>query len=215
MNGLAQIERQRLVTTLRDVGPQAPTLCEGWVTTDLAAHIVLRERRPDAALGVMAAALAEHTQRVQAGYAEKEWPRLVEMVEEGPPGWSPVRLPQMDDAINLVEFFVHHEDILRAAPEWTSADIRPLDADLQAALWGRLKQMGQLLFRKSPTGVVLVTPTLGRAVVHGPTKQGTIALRGRPAELALYAYGRTEVAEVRVDGDSDAVAAFTSASFEM
>lgn len=215
MSGLAQIERQRLVATLERVGPEAPTLCEGWLTTDLAAHIVLRERRPDAALGVLASPLAEHTQRVQDGYAEKAWPKLLEMVQEGPPGWAPTRLPQMDDAVNLMEFFVHHEDVLRAAPGWTTDDIRPLDTDFQAALWGRLKQMGQLLFRKSPTGVVLVTPTLGRAVVHSPTKKGAVALRGRAAELALYAFGRTEVAEVRIDGDPEAVAAFKGSPFEV
>ncbi|MDO5698269.1 MAG: TIGR03085 family metal-binding protein [Dermatophilus congolensis] len=215
MTGLAQLERQQLSSTLVRVGPLAPTLCEGWVTKDLAAHIVLRERRPDAALGVLLGALAEYTQKVQDTYAEKAWPTLVEMVREGPPGWSPTRLPQMDDAINLIEFFVHHEDVLRAAPDWSPSAIRHLDDEFQRALWERLRQLGQLLCRKSPTGVVLVTPSHGRASVHRPTKLGTVVLRGAPSELVLYGYGRTSVAQVEIEGEPDAVEAFEAASFGM
>lgn len=215
MTGLAQLERQQLSSTLVRVGPLAPTLCEGWVTKDLAAHIVLRERRPDAALGVLLRKLADYTQKVQDSYSEKTWPSLVELVREGPPGWNPTRLPQMDDAVNLVEFYVHHEDVLRAAPDWTADKARRLDDDLQQALWDRLRQAGQLLFRKSPTGVVLVTPTHGRAAVHGPTKLGTVVLRGEPAELVLYGYGRAQVAQVEVEGEPDAVEAFEATSFGM
>ena len=47
----ASRERAALVTTMRAVGPDAPTLCGDWTTRDLAAHLVLRERRPDAAPG--------------------------------------------------------------------------------------------------------------------------------------------------------------------
>lgn len=48
----ARRERRALVATFREVGPQAPTLCEGWNTTDLAAHLVVRERRLDATAGI-------------------------------------------------------------------------------------------------------------------------------------------------------------------
>lgn len=33
-------------------GPDAPTLCEGWFTRDLAAHLWIREHRLDAAVGM-------------------------------------------------------------------------------------------------------------------------------------------------------------------
>ena len=49
----AQRERSALVDTLRAVGPDAPTLCDGWKTRDLAAHLVVRERRLDATPGIM------------------------------------------------------------------------------------------------------------------------------------------------------------------
>lgn len=47
----AQRERSALVETFHQVGPDAPTLCERWTTRDLAAHLVVRERRLDATLG--------------------------------------------------------------------------------------------------------------------------------------------------------------------
>ncbi|WP_346995752.1 maleylpyruvate isomerase N-terminal domain-containing protein, partial [Dietzia sp. SLG310A2-38A2] len=43
---LAQRERSALVETMRAAGPEAPTLCAGWTTRDLAAHLVVREARP-------------------------------------------------------------------------------------------------------------------------------------------------------------------------
>ncbi len=36
-------ERAALCDTLERFGPDAPTLCEGWQTIDLAAHLVARE----------------------------------------------------------------------------------------------------------------------------------------------------------------------------
>ena len=61
----ASRERAALVNTMRDVGPDAPTLCGDWTVRDLAAHLVIRERRPDAAAGIMIPALAGYTARKQ------------------------------------------------------------------------------------------------------------------------------------------------------
>lgn len=213
MTGLAQLEREALCATFTRVGPDAPTLCSPWSTRDLAAHLVVRERRPDALPGVVVPALADHTQRVQATYAANDWPALVDMVREGPPGWNPTRVPAVDDAINLAEFFVHHEDVLRAGADFTPDQKRHVPDEAQQALWARLRQAGQLMFRKSPVGVVLVTPTLGRRAVKGPTKLGTVVLRGEPSELVLYGFGRGAVAQVEVDGEPEAVAALAGASF--
>ena len=66
---LARDERLDLCALLDQTGPQAPTLCEGWATRDLAAHLVLREHRPDAGAGVMGGPLAGYTRRVQRGLA--------------------------------------------------------------------------------------------------------------------------------------------------
>src|SRR5262249_33102419 len=60
----ARDERTALCALLGETGPGAPTLCEGWRTGDLAAHLVMRERRPDAAAGLLGGPLAGHTRRV-------------------------------------------------------------------------------------------------------------------------------------------------------
>jgi uncharacterized protein (TIGR03083 family) len=39
---LLRKERQALCDTLTELGPDAPTLCEGWTTADLAAHLMVR-----------------------------------------------------------------------------------------------------------------------------------------------------------------------------
>ncbi len=51
-----------------------------------------------------------------------------------------------------MEYFVHHEDVLRAQPDWQP---RELSADLSEVLWGRLG-MAKLMLRKAPVGVELV-----------------------------------------------------------
>ncbi len=64
-------ERLALCGLLEKTGPDAPTLCEGWNTGDLAAHLVLRERRPDAAAGILGGPLAGYTTRVQNRIRER------------------------------------------------------------------------------------------------------------------------------------------------
>ena len=125
-------ERYALCDTFEAVGPDAPTLCTPWRTRDLAAHLVIREGRPDAAVGLLVPPLAQRAQRVQDGYAAGSWPELVERVRTGPPPWSPTRFEAVDAVVNLAELFIHHEDVLRAAPGW---EPRPLPADLEQGLW--------------------------------------------------------------------------------
>ena len=89
---VAQRERAALVETMRAVGPEAPTLCEGWKTRDLAAHLVIREYRPDAAPGILIPFFASHTEKVQNQVAEQGWDELVDKVASGPPVYSPFKL---------------------------------------------------------------------------------------------------------------------------
>ena len=126
----ASRERAALVKTMRSVGPDAPTLCGEWTTRDLAAHLVLRERRPDAAAGILVPALAGYTARKQQRLAgATDWPDLLEMVASGPPVYSPLKL--LDPLVNTTEMFIHHEDVRRATPDWQPRD---LDSDLASAL---------------------------------------------------------------------------------
>lgn len=204
MTSLASSERQSLCDTFERVGPDAPTLCSPWLTRDLAAHLVVRERRPDAAAGIWLPALAGYTEKVQNGYAAWDWPRLVDEVRSGPPRWSPMALPPMDKAINTVEFFVHHEDVLRGGPHWIA---RELPNDVEQAIWGIIPGITRLSFARSPVGVRLVAPSFGQRLVHAATEVGTVVVKGTPGELLLYSIGRRGVAQVEVSGSEEAQAA--------
>src|SRR5664280_566909 len=110
----AQIERAALCDTLLDMGPGAPTLCEGWLTADLAAHLVIRDGRPDLAIGMFLPPAAGRLDRASKALAVSDWRQLVRRVQGGPPKWSLARLGRIDEFMNTGEFFVHHEDVLRA-----------------------------------------------------------------------------------------------------
>ncbi len=208
MSGFAQQERHALCDTFDRLGANAPTLCDGWTTADLAAHLVIRERRPDAAAGVVLPLLSQRTNSVMAEYAAKPWPELVELVRCGPPVWSPTRFGPIDETINLAEFFVHHEDVLRAQPDWSPQSRRELSAGLDRALWHRLTAMGGLLFRRADVGLVVAAPLLGRKTIKAETKDGSVVLNGAPGELVLYAFGRQAVAQVEIFGSPESQARF-------
>jgi uncharacterized protein (TIGR03085 family) len=192
-----------------ELGPDAPTLLGDWRTRDLAAHLVMRERRPDAAPGVFVHALAAYSEHVRISETERPWTELVELVRDGPPVWNPMRIPAIDTLTNSVEYFVHHEDVRRAQPAWAP---RQLPADLADALASAVRRMGSVLTRAAKgTGLVLRPPD-GDEV---PVRRGepTVAINGPIPEGVLYIYGRKDVARVSLDGPSDAVARITAAPF--
>jgi uncharacterized protein (TIGR03085 family) len=204
----AQEERAALAALLEETGPDEPTLCEGWQTKDLAAHLVLRERRPDAAVGIMGGPLAGYTARVQRQYLGRySYPELVGLFRSGPPALSLFAIPGADEAANAVEYFVHHEDVRRAGEEWTE---RPLDEGLSEMLWRRLKS-ARLLLRSAPTGVVLAREGNGKLdLIVAKNAAPSVTVTGSPAELTLWSMGRTRAAHVTLDGPEDAVAKLTA-----
>ncbi|MFI2234674.1 TIGR03085 family metal-binding protein [Streptomyces chrestomyceticus] len=201
MSTHAKRERLLLADLLESAGPEGPTLCEGWTARDLAAHVVVRERRPDAAGGLLLKPLASRLERVQQEFAAKPFDELLRLVRTGPPKLSPFSLKQLDEASNTVEFFVHAEDVRRARPDWTPRELDPVFSD---ALWSRLEKMARLLGRKSPVGLVLRRPDGRTAVAHRGTP--VVTATGEPGELLLFTFGRQTVADVQLDGDKDAVA---------
>jgi uncharacterized protein (TIGR03085 family) len=193
-------ERAALCDLLTELGPDEPTLCVGWQTRDLAAHLVLRERRPDAAPGILFAPLAGYTKRVQDGFARKPWAELVDLVRTGPPALSPTRIPVVDKVVNSVEMFVHHEDVRRAQPGWKPRDPDP---ERDAVTWAGVSRSGRLTLRRSPVGVVLRRPDGAEVVVRrGPN---TVILSGEPGELLLFAFGRDAV-RVEFEGEQSSIA---------
>ena len=205
-------ERLALAALLQDVGPDAPTLCEGWKTGDLAAHLVLRESRPDAAAGVMGGPLAGHTARSQDRLkGRKSYPELIEAFRSGPPRFSPFALPRVEEAANTMEYFVHHEDVLRAADDWTPRD---LDPSFSEALWARLKGGTRFLFGKAPVGIELArdegaaeadADTAGPYRVTVKRTAPLVTVTGTAAELTLWTFGRVSASRVRLDGPKAAI----------
>ncbi|MFC8246334.1 TIGR03085 family metal-binding protein [Streptomyces chartreusis] len=201
MSTFAQRERLLLADLLEAEGPEAPTLCEGWQTRELAAHVVVRERRPDAAAGLLIKPLAPRLDKAMDEFAAKPYEELIQLIRTGPPRFSPFQLKQIDEASNTIEFYVHTEDVRRAQPDWTP---RELDPVFQDALWSRLERSARLVGRSAPTGLVLRRPDGQTAVAHKGTPVVTVT--GEPSELLMFAYGRQNAAKVELDGDENAIA---------
>ena len=217
----SRTDRQALADVLLAAGPDAPTLCEGWATRDLALHLVVRDGRPDLPLGRLAGKVLAPLGRAAAGgmAALEALPHaeVVRRLRSGPPSWSPARLAPVEQLVNGVEFYVHAEDVRRASPGWapSPADAATLGAagplaQAQRAggeqLWRAVRTGGRLLYRRSPVGVVLQVPSGPRAAVR--RGDGPVVLTGQPEELLLHAFGRRSVAQVDVGGPPEAVAAF-------
>ncbi|MFI2433918.1 TIGR03085 family metal-binding protein [Streptomyces sp. NPDC018693] len=200
MSTFAKRERLLLADLLETAGPEAPTLCEGWQTRDLAAHVVVRERRPDAAAGILIKQLASRLDRAMEEFAAKPYEELIQLIRTGPPRFSPFALKQVEEMSNTIEFYVHTEDVRRAQPDWTPRDLDPV---FQDALWTRLERTSRLMGRGAPTGLVLRRPDGRTAVANRGTPVVTVT--GEPSELLLFLYGRQNAAKVDLDGDAEAI----------
>lgn len=205
----ARRERAALCDLFAELGPDQPTLCGDWTTRDLAAHLVVRERRPDAAIGIIVSKAAGYTDKVQSAVAAGEWGKLVDTVRSGPPLWSPTRIGQVDALANTVEFFVHLEDVRRAQPTW---EPRVLDDELTTALHGVLGKMAKRLVKSSPVGIVL-EPDDDHETIVAKQADPSITVRGPVGELVMFVYGRQAHSRVELSGDDDSVAAVRAASF--
>ena len=206
MGGFARVERDALADTLVRVGPDAPTLCTGWSAADLAAHLVVREGRLLAAMGIVIKPLAPLTARVQNATKKRTpFAKLVERIRQGPPPWSPFRIGPLDTAGNTFEYFVHHEDLRRAVGDGP----RRLDQAQSDDLWNRLRRQAKLSFRSVPVGVTLVRAEEGdsprQTVVAKHATPLMVTVSGPAGELVLFAFGRKDAARVQLTGDDAAV----------
>jgi uncharacterized protein (TIGR03085 family) len=205
---LEQRERRELCDLLVELGPGAPTMCEGWATADLAAHLVVREGELLAPLGIVSKRLAPRLQRAMEARKAQGFDRLVERLRRGPGLAVPWRLPGLRAVLNFNEFFIHHEDVRRANGRSRRTD-RP---DVDDALWRQLGATARGLARRvEGAGLVLRRPDGTERVASG--RHPRAVLHGHPSELALYLAGRQAVAEVSLDGDDAAVAAVRAARF--
>jgi uncharacterized protein (TIGR03085 family) len=200
----AAAERAALCALLGDLGPAAPTLCEGWVTYDLAAHLAVRDRNYLAAPGYVLSSLADHTARIEKEYrAAHPYAEVVDTVRSGPPAWGPVGVPIVRESANLLEYLIHHEDVRRAQPGW---EPREVPAELANAVWSRLRTVGRMMFRKASVGVRMQRAgEEERPPVRVRSGSPEVTVVGEPIELALFAFNRRDVARTTFEGDADAI----------
>lgn len=198
-------ERRELCDLFEELGPAAPTLCEGWATLQLAAHLVVRERDVLAAPGIVVGGpFAGLLERGMERALARGYDTLVDQVRDGPP-LGPFVVPGLRTLMNLNEYVVHHEDVRRPNGLGPRTD-RP---ELQDAVWGLLRRGARLMLRKAHGArVTLRRPDGGSTSVgRGPEA----VLTGPPVELLVYLQGRRSAAEVALSGDPSAQAALEAA----
>jgi uncharacterized protein (TIGR03085 family) len=202
-------ERGRLCDLLDEVGPDAPTLLPPWTARDIAAHLVLRERDPLAAPGLVLpgrwARFAGQRQRALAG---RDFGRLTATLRSGPPPGF-FRIGWVRRGPNLNEFFVHQEDIRRAG----GLGPRTSEPALDEALWHNVAQAPWFLARRLRGAGLEVRWAGTDRVVRARRGAPTVRVTGPPGELLLYLFGRRDAARVELSGPDAAIRAVRDTPF--
>ena len=201
----AQKERERLAQLFLRVGPDAPTLNEGWTTRDLAVHLLIRESKPAAAPGIFVEALSGVTEKETAKHKARPYEDVVREWAAGPPVW----LKPLNSAMNTSEHFIHHEDVRRGGGV---VEPREFSQVINEELFSLAKRFGKLTLRGAPVPVILTPPTTPPATIGdkaGVAERGDNVLRvsGDPGELLLWVSGR-DAAQVELTGSVDAFEGF-------
>ena len=183
-----QRERAELCDLFLELGPDAPTLCEGWTTLDLAAHLALREH------------FHRWTDAKMATEKSKGLPALVARLRRGAPP-IPWRLPGLRRLLNGTEYFIHHEDVRRA----NGLSQRTGRPDLDELAWASLGFSGRRVARAMRPFALEASSPDGRHRRFG-TGQSAV-LKGEPSELLLYLSGRRSAAKVVIEGPAEATKA--------
>lgn len=205
----ALAERAAICDLLGRVGPDQPTLCGGWTTRDLAAHLVARERRPLAAPGLVFPPLAGYTDRVRRAYLARPFDQIIETLRQAP-RWSPMRWRPLDRAVNTTEMFIHHEDIRRAQPDWQP---RELPDDMARLLWSRATGLAALRLRRFPAAVLVEASGIGarRMGRRSAPDRAAVRVAGDPGELMIFFSGRQPAARVELSGPDELATRLASA----
>jgi uncharacterized protein (TIGR03085 family) len=171
----------------------------------MAAHLVTRERVPKAGPGLVLPPLHGVTERAERATKQAHtFAELVEIFRSGPPWWNPMGVGVVEELLNLVEFFVHHEDVRRASPELPRREPGP---DVRGRLWPAVRPIGRMAMRRAPVGVVAErTDAPGRVTLRRGSPE--VVIIGTPEDLLLYVYGRRAATRVELRGDAEAIDAY-------
>ncbi|MBK7821239.1 MAG: TIGR03085 family protein [Tessaracoccus sp.] len=195
----ARRQRTALADLLAELGPFAPTKCEGWKTQDLAAHLYVREHRPAALLGIGFPRFADKTARIQLeALHELGFPAIIEAIRTPPTLMKPI-----DQLAGASEYFIHHEDVLRA--NGRSQTLTPREQD---ELWRVVQVLARRTQLKTKGHVRLVRGDTGFVAQIGRGPQ-PLTVTGLPSELLLSLSGRE--AAVDLAGEPTVVDAWRAA----
>jgi len=186
---VAQLERAQLCDLLDEIGPARATLCEGWTTHHLVAHLAVREgsfREQLRSAGRDGDRLVDETVRTH------DFGELVERVRSGPPRLSVWGLPGADRVLNTLEYLIHHEDARRGEPGW---EPRELPRWVEDAVWSQVVRTAKLSSLRRKERLTFVRADTGDEAVVS-RGEGEQVLGGLPSELALYVSGRKQAARV-------------------
>ena len=203
MESMSRSERAALCNTALEAGEKAPTLCGRWTVKDLVIHLLVRERDPLGAPGIVIPQLERLTDRSARRLAGQDFSTLVERVRSGPPNWSPIAVPPIDRAVNTLEFFVHHEDIRRAAPDWQPRELTERE---QKILWKAIGVAGKGLVRPVGVPVEIRWPHDERprsAVLRKGANPAVVS--GTPSELTLFLFARSQHGPLELSGPPEQV----------
>lgn len=203
----ARSERLALCDLFDELGPDAPTLDEGWTTFDLAAHLRVRERNPIGAMGILVPAAAGlHESAIEKVKAKLPYAEVVRSLREP---FGIFRL--LDERINLHEMFVHHEDVRRGGGDTTPRPVTEI-AETEAAIWTMLARMHRMLTRKvDGVHLDLVDSLHPDDLIDCGGDGPTVRVVGRPGEVLLYLFGREAAADVELQGPDAAIETLASA----
>lgn len=205
-SNIAQIvsstERANLAESLRSAGPTAPTLCTGWNTRDLLAHLIMSDSRLDGVIASYIPFTKNYAKSVADNFKSQPYEQLVTDFRSGPSRYSVFAIPGVDNMFNSIEFLVHNEDVRRSVPEWKP---RELDQATKDFIWNRLisglarlllngHRQGVTLHRRDSIDATEVTPgDAANNTFTVRTGPDPVVLTGDPIELLLACYGRRAV----------------------
>ncbi|MGJ9374240.1 TIGR03085 family metal-binding protein [Nesterenkonia sp. CF4.4] len=197
MTSTASEQRNALVTALRSVPADAPTLCEGWAAEDLALHIVIRDSRPDLLVGPSLPLVGDRASKALQNLRGTGYESLVNRAQAGPPAYFPQNFPPLNDMMNTAEFYIHTEDVLRAQPDFDPTNPRSISEKLRRRLWKQGAMMFPMAARKAKRRITFESPGYG-STTSGPAPAPARKITGAPEELLLWAFGREEKAQVSI-----------------
>lgn len=200
MTSLAARERAALCDLALAVGPDAPTLCDPWTVRDLVTHLLVRERQPLLAGGILLPPLRGMTVRAMKALATVPYDDLVERLRT-----APAHVRAVDPIVNTLEFFVHHEDIRRAATGW---EVRPLTVSDEVSLWRFLSVTGRGLARPAGVPVTLRAGSRSTVLRRG---QAPVVVNGAVSELAMFLFGRAQTRDLDFDGPPEKISTLRNA----